>query len=96
LAENDAFIIYLYKLFGVSILTEPRADAAEIYTELQEKVPKLVQRIINKQQIIGALWGAPRIHGELLTTPISSIFWIYVRSPFPPLLPQMDFQSARH
>jgi predicted TIM-barrel fold metal-dependent hydrolase len=52
-AENDAFIIYLYRLFGIPVLTQPGKNKAGIRNGLVGNAPELAQRILQNRQIQG-------------------------------------------
>jgi predicted TIM-barrel fold metal-dependent hydrolase len=51
--ENDAFIIHLYKLFGVPVLTQPGKTKPAIRNELRRKAPQLAQKILEDKEIRG-------------------------------------------
>jgi hypothetical protein len=48
-AENDAFIIYLYRVFGIPFLTQAGMNKAEIRDELWRNTPRLTQKILENE-----------------------------------------------
>lgn len=52
-AENDAFISYLYKLFGVPVLTKPPMNKVEIREDLLRHAPQLAKSILQNRQVPG-------------------------------------------